>query len=453
MSAPVIWWVGRDLRLTDNPALVAAAASGPVLPLMVLDTPEDALGAAPAWRLGQAMRALADNLAARGSRLIVRRGDAATVLAALMAQTGAQAVHLNSPRPFFSAAAVRVALGEALHIHPGNWLLAPGSVKTGAGGAYQKFTPFWRNLRGRDIAAPMPVPRITAPAAWPASDDWQLGTAMRRGAAIVARETRAGQAAALARLAEFLDGPVQDYTDARNLPAHPGTSGLSDALAVGEISARHIWHAATAARAEGAPGAETFLSELAWRDFARDLYFHSPAMDRQAWRAEWDSFPWRDDNPDAGSWRRGLTGIDIVDAGMREVYATGRMHNRVRMIAASFLTKHLLTHWRIGLDWFADTLTDWDPASNAMNWQWVAGSGPDAAPYFRIFNPDTQAAKFDPRGDYCRYWLSGPGDARFRAAIPLSWDIPSARPAPVIGLAQGRARALAAYEAARQVPG
>ncbi|MDO5632075.1 MAG: deoxyribodipyrimidine photo-lyase [Paracoccus sp. (in: a-proteobacteria)] len=449
MSAPAIWWVGRDLRLTDNPALVAAAASGPVLPVMVLDVPEDALGAAAAWRLGAAMRALSGDLAARGSRLVVRRGDAAKVLAALMAETGAQTVHLNSPRPFFSAGAAREALGDRLHIHPGNWLAPPGSVQTGSGGAYQKFTPFWRNLRGRDIAAPLPVPQITAPTAWPASDDWHFGAAVRRGTEVLASQTRAGEAAARVRLAAFLDGPVQDYSDDRNRPDHPATSGLSDALAVGEISARQVWHAGLAARDAGAQGAETFLSELAWRDFARDLYFHAPQIDRQAWRAEWDGFPWRGDNPDADLWRRGLTGIDIVDAGMREVYATGRMHNRVRMIAASFLTKHLLTHWRIGLDWFADTLTDWDPASNAMNWQWVAGSGPDAAPYFRIFNPDTQAAKFDPRGDYCRYWLVGQGDALFRAAIPPSWDTPRARPVPVIGLAEGRARALAAYEQAR----
>lgn len=418
---------------------------------MVLDAPEDALGAAAAWRLGQAITALADDLAARGLRLVVRRGDAGAVLTALARETGAATVHLNSPRPFFSAGAARDALaaaGVALHVHPGNWLAPPGAVSTGAGGAYQKFTPFWRALRGREIAAPLGVPRLTAPPILPASDDWSLGAAMRRGAEVLAGQVRAGEAAARDRLSEFLDDALRGYADDRNRPDLPAaTSGLSDALATGEISARHIWYAGLAARDAGAPGAETFLWELGWRDFARDLYFHAPQMDRQAWRAEWDDFPWCGDNPDAGLWRRGLTGIDMVDAGMRELYATGRMHNRVRMIVASFLTKHLLTHWRIGLDWFADTLTDWDPASNAMNWQWVAGSGPDAAPYFRVFNPDTQAAKFDPQGDYRRYWLTGPGDALFRAAIPLSWRIPRARPAPVIGLAEGRARALTAYAA------
>ena len=201
----------------------------------------------------------------------------------------------------------------------------------------------------------------------------------------------------------------------------------------------------------GGPGAETFLSELGWRDFARDLMRHSPDMGRQNWNRDWDGFPWQADNPQAEAWRRAETGIDMVDAGMREMYVTGRMHNRVRMIAASFLTKHLLTDWRVGTRWFDDTLIDWDPASNAMNWQWVAGSGPDAAPYFRVFNPDSQGDRFDPSGRYRAHWLTGPGADAFAEAAPRAWRVdPRRRPPPVVTLAAGRHRALEAYAIARR---
>lgn len=448
---PAIWWVGRDLRLADNPALIATAASGPVLPVFVIDAAEDDLGAAAAWRLAQSAAALDADLRARGSRLIVRRGSAARVLAALMAETGAASVHLNSALPFFRVAKDVVA---GLQVHPGNWLLPPGALKTGGGTPYRRFTPFWKALRGRDIAPPQPVPAFAAPSHWPDSlpfAEWGLGAGMNRGADVLAQAARIGETVAQDRLAEFLDDAVADYANDRDRPDRPlATSGLSDALAVGEISARNIWHAARAAFDQGAHGAETFLSELAWRDFARDLWHHAPDMDRQAWNPDWADFPWQGDHSGAQAWRQGLTGIDLVDAGMRELYATGRMHNRVRMVTASFLTKHLLTDWRVGLAWFADTLIDWDPASNAMNWQWVAGSGPDAAPYFRVFNPEAQAAKFDPQGKYRDYWLRGAGNDLFRAAIPRSWDIPPARPAPVVTLAEGRDLALAAYHAHRR---
>ncbi|MDM7460024.1 MAG: FAD-binding domain-containing protein, partial [Paracoccus sp. (in: a-proteobacteria)] len=244
--------------------------------------------------------------------------------------------------------------------------------------------------------------------------------------------------------------PLPDYAEHRNHPFRPrATSGLADALAIGEISARRIWHRVLPALHEGRAGAETFLSELAWREFGRDLMHDTPELDSRCWREDWNDFPWKRDNDAAERWRRGQTGVAMVDAGMRELYATGRMHNRVRMIAASYLTKHLLTDWRVGLDWFAQCLTDWDAASNAMNWQWVAGCGPDAAPFFRIFNPDGQGEKFDPRGEYQRYWLDprAEGARAFADAAPRSWKIDlSRRPMPVISLAEGRARALTAYE-------
>ncbi|MBE0554624.1 MAG: deoxyribodipyrimidine photo-lyase, partial [Rhodobacteraceae bacterium] len=257
---------------------------------------------------------------------------------------------------------------------------------------------------------------------------------------------------ALARLEEFAETRLAAYAAERDFPGLPATSGLSEHLTYGEISPRLIWHRGRRAMEEGNPGAETFLKELVWREFAWALLHHFPDLDRRNWRRDWDAFPWRPDNPEAELWRRGMTGEPLVDAAMREMYVTGRMHNRARMIAASYLTKHLLTDWRVGLAWFADCLTDWDPAANAMGWQWVAGSGPDAAPYFRIFNPAGQAEKFDATQAYRRAWVAElsrhpPATATsYFAAVPRRWALDPARPypLPVIGLAEGRERALAA---------
>jgi deoxyribodipyrimidine photo-lyase len=236
-----------------------------------------------------------------------------------------------------------------------------------------------------------------------------------------------------------------------------GTSRLSENLTYGEIGIRAVWHAGLRARDEGKAGAESFLRELAWREFSYHLMHHTPHIISTSWKPEWDDFPWRGDNPDAMRWRQGLTGEPFVDAAMREMYVTGTMHNRARMIAGSYLTKHLLTHWTLGLAWFADCLTDWDPAANAMGWQWVAGSGPDAAPYFRVFNPAGQAEKFDADRSYIHRFVAelsprpGPDALDYFAAVPRSWGLDARAPYPraVVELADGRARALAAYAARR----
>jgi deoxyribodipyrimidine photo-lyase len=280
-----------------------------------------------------------------------------------------------------------------------------------------------------------------------------MGRAMRRGAAIVAPHLHVGEAAALARLDRFVARPIARYADERDLPAVDATSGLSENLAYGEIGPRTIWQAGWRALHEGMAGAETFLKELVWREFAYHLMHHTPHITRSNWKPDWDSFEWRSDNKDAEYWRRGMTGEPFVDAAMREMYVTGRMHNRARMIAASYLTKHLMTHWTVGLDWFADCLVDWDPAANAMGWQWAAGSGPDAAPFFRIFNPATQAEKFDPRAAYRRRFIAelspNPGQLAlsYFDAVPQSWALSAKRPypKPLIDLAEGRNRALEAY--------
>jgi deoxyribodipyrimidine photo-lyase len=464
--AAVIMWFRRDLRLADNAALTAAVASAQaVIPVFVLDPETEATPTAPLWRWGLGLAEFAKVLEARGSRLILRRGPALAALKALASETGATAVHWSrayDPASKTRDTAVKAALKEAgiaAVSHPGHLLFEPWTVESGSGGFYRVYSPYWRAVKDRDPGDTLPPPaRLPVPAAWPVSDrlqDWQLGAGMRRGAAVVAAHQAVGEAAARARLDAFVAGPVDAYKAERDFPGLPATSGLSENLTYGEISPRSIWHAGQAAMATGAKGAEHFLKELVWREFAWHLMHHTPEIATANWRREWDAFPWRGDNDDAERWRRGLTGEPFVDAAMREMYVTGRMHNRARMIAASYLTKHLLTDWRVGLDWFADCLTDWDPASNAMGWQWVAGSGPDAAPYFRIFNPAGQAEKFDADGTYLRRWIAEgqrtPTDTAqsYFDAVPRSWNLDPSRayPRPIVTLETGRNRALAAYDA------
>lgn len=454
----VICWFRRVLRLDDHPALAAAAQGGPVIPLVILDPAEARAHPASAQRQAMALPGLDAALRRQGSRLIVRRGDPAAVLAQMIRDTGARTVHASRGMPFATDAGLDAAVeraGARLRLHPLADLVPRGSVLTGGGTRFKVFTPFWRALRKTPIADPLPAPRLSAPATWPDSDglDWpEARAAMNRGWNVVAGHVHAGEGAALDRLDAFLDRVDGHYAEKRDIPADgDATSGLSDALAVGELSARRMWHKALNARDHGRGGVEDVLRELAWREFARELFDAAPDLDRACWRAEWNDFSWRGDSTDAEAWRQGRTGVAMVDAGMRELFATGRMHNRVRMIAASYLVKHLMTDWRIGLDWFARCLTDWDAASNAMNWQWVAGCGPDASPFFRVFNPDTQAMKFDRQRRYRDFWLEpGAEGARdFAAAVPRSW-MPDSRPAPLIDLDRGRQRALDAYASFRR---
>lgn len=463
-DAALIIWFRRDLRLSDNPMLSAAVATGrPLVPVFILDPETEAMGAAAKFRLGLALAHFSDRLAGLGSRLILRRGPALSVLEGLVAETGAAGVMWS--RSYDAAArardeAVKTALkskGLMAKSHPGALLFEPWEVETGQGGPYRVYTPFWRAVRGRPVPEASSAPeRLPAPVSWPPSDrlaDWRLDGAMQRGAAVVSPHQRVGEAKAIARLEEFATTTMAAYVHDRDLPGlTAATSGLSENLAWGEIGPRMIWHRGWRAMAAGNAGAETFLKELVWREFAWHLMYHYPQLDTQSWKPGWDTFPWRDDNSDAEAWRRGMTGEPFVDAAMREMYVTGRMHNRARMIVASYLTKHLLTDWRVGLRWFADCLTDWDPAANAMGWQWVAGCGPDAAPYFRIFNPAGQADKFDPDQTYRRRWIAeltrAPGALAlsYFDAVPRQWQLDPARRYPLarIDLAEGRARALAA---------
>jgi deoxyribodipyrimidine photo-lyase len=462
-----ILWLRRDLRLSDHPALLSAcAAGGPVIPVFIHDDSVDALGAAPKWRLGLSLAALAQDLEAKGSRLILRRGPAREVLLDLAEEVGAGAVHwsrLYDPKAIARDTEVKTALkarGIEAMSHNSHLLFEPWTVETGTGGFYRVYSPMWRAVKDRDVPEPQSAPaRIPAPETWPESarlEEWRLGAGMDRGAAVCLPHQCVGERAAQGRLGAFVAQGIGPYKDARNNPGIAGTSNLSENLTLGEISPRQCWHAGQRALHEGAKGAEHWLKELVWREFAYHLMYHTPEILHRNWRQDWDAFGWSEAETEAVlRWKQGRTGVVFVDAAMREMYVTGRMHNRARMNVASYLTKHMMVHWRVGMDWFADCLTDWDPAANAMGWQWTAGSGPDAAPYFRVFNPDTQLAKFDPEGAYARAWIAE-GTARPSAtalsyfdAIPRHWGL-SPRdpyPAPLVELAAGRKRALAAYEA------
>lgn len=470
MPAPVLLWFRDDLRLVDNPAVTAAIDVGaPVIPLYVLDDESDSsrpLGGASRWWLHGSLAALGADLRRRGGGLILRRGAAEEIVPRLAEETGAKAL-------IFGRAAVSGVLardrrisdrlrerGLRIEVTAGGGLQEPDALATQAGAPFKVFTPFWKALRARvRPAPPSPAPhRLTPPARWPRSDrleDWALRP--RRPDWAARFRWKPGEEGAAERLDAFLDHGLPGYAVNRDRPDLPATSRLSPHLRFGEISAAQVWRAVADALARGdaaeADG-EAALRELGWREFSRHLLFHYPELPNQPWRAQFARFPWRDDAAALRAWRRGLTGYPIVDAGMRELWTTGWMHNRVRMIVASFLTKHLLLPWRQGEIWFWDTLVDADPASNAANWQWVAGSGADAAPYFRIFNPVLQGERFDPAGDYVRRWV--PELARLPAPdIHRPWSYDRLRPAgivlgetyprPIVEHAAARRRALEAY--------
>ncbi|CUH39073.1 Deoxyribodipyrimidine photo-lyase [Jannaschia seosinensis] len=455
-TKPILYWLRRDLRLSDNPALDWAAEQGrPVIPVFLHDEVTEDWGAAPRWRVGLGLAAHADALESLGSRLILRRGEALATLRALIAETGADTVVWNRLYVANERArdeGVEAGLtddGVTVKTFQSHVLFEPWKVQTGAGSYYKVYTPFWKAVRDRDPGPPISAPsELPAPSDWPETEtlaEWKLGHDMRRGIDVVARYAHVGEETAQARLATFIEEKLEDYARARDMLAEDGTSGLSENLTYGEISARACWAAGQRAMQEGRSGAETFLREIVWRDFAHHLAWHTPRLTTSNWRKEWDAFPWQGDNEKAEAWRRGCTGLDVVDAAMREIYVTGRMHNRARMLVASYLTKHLMTHWRVGCDWFGDVLIDWDPANNAMGWQWAAGSGPDASPFFRIFNPETQARKFDPKGRYRDRWLES---EEFYEAVPEGWHMTKGadRPdTPIVGLKEGREAALDAY--------
>ena len=460
--SPIIVWFRQDLRLADNPAIAAAVASSrPVIPLFILDEAPGArpLGGATRWWLNRSLAALDAGLAGLGSGLILRRGDPASIISAVVAESGAVAVYWNrlydgpsvdrdtSLKTDLTTAGIEVRSFNA------GLLNEPWTVKTGQGGDFKVFTPYWRAARERlqFVVAPPAPQRILAPTSWPRSDPlqgWRLHPTAPDWSSGFEAWTP-GEAGAASRLDQFLDSVLDGYGAARDWPALDAGSRLSPHLHWGEIGPRQIWTRAQAhvhAEERGGADLDKFLAELGWREFNHQILFHKPDLPRANFRPQFDAF----------AWRRGRTGYPIVDAGMRELWTTGFMHNRVRMIVASFLTKDLLVDWREGEAWFWDTLVDADLANNAANWQWVAGCGADAAPYFRIFNPVSQGERFDPEGAYVRRWvpeLVGLPDAVVhkpwvtqpavlgRAGVRLG----ETYPAPIVDHAMARERALAAF--------
>ena len=434
MTEPVLIWLHRELRLADNP-LFARNAGRPVVVAYVLDDETPGrwkLGGAARWWLHHSLERLAASLAEIGGRLVLRRGPAATAIPRLAAEIGARETHAGEtaePRLRRAQAAVAATPGLTLTLHRTRLLFHPEEIRTGGGTPYGVFTPFSRACLARGLPPPPePAPKRLTPAPEVASDrlaDWKLLPTRPDWASGLREAWEPGEAGAEKRLATFLRQALDSYGERRNLPGVEATSRLSPHLAWGEISPARAW---LAAEAVGGNGLRAWVNELLWREFAAHLLWHHPHMAEKPLRPVFARMPWRDDPAALAAWRKGETGIGIVDAGMRELWHTGWMHNRVRMIAASFLVKHLLLPWQEGEAWFWDTLVDADLATNAASWQWVAGSGADAAPYFRIFNPDLQAAKFDPDGTYVRRWAG-------------------AKRPPIVDLAAGRARALAAFRA------
>ncbi|MGX5666154.1 cryptochrome/photolyase family protein [Rhizobium daejeonense] len=471
--SPIIVWFRKDLRLRDNLALATAVESArPVVPVYILEpasTGTGPLGAAQAWWLHHSLLSLIASLGNIGSGLILRSGPAEAVLASLISETKANAVHWNR-RYDPAGVAIDTTLKEALttsgltvRSFSGQLLHEPTRLRTGGGTPYRVYTPFWKALEASG-EPPEPVPAPTslgAPTNWPGSEnieDWKLLPTHPNWAAEFADVWQPGEAGGQERLASFIENGIGGYRYGRDFPARSNTSKLSPHLSLGEISPADVWHAMRGLGASvSAEDVIHFRKELAWRDFSYHLLFHFPELATKNWNPRFDAFSWSGSHDLFKRWTTGRTGYPIVDAGMRELWRYGTMHNRVRMIVASFLVKDLLIDWREGERWFRDTLVDADPASNAASWQWVAGSGADAAPFFRIFNPITQGEKFDPDGDYVRQhvpelasldarYIHKPFEAPQAALSAAGVRLGETYPLPIVDHRKARSMAMAAYQ-------
>lgn len=474
-ASPAIVWLRQDLRVADNPALAAAVTSNrPLILVYILDdeTPGKwRMRGASRWWLHHSLSALKRDLRKLGATLILRRGRAESVLNTLVHETGACAVYWNrcyEPYAVERDKALKATLAaQDIEVASFNGALMcePWAVKTKSGDPFKVFTPFWRASLQSEIraisAAPKRINNWSAELASDALEDWRLLPTRPNWAKHFDAAWRPGEAGAHRALDVLVTERLQHYAETRDVMGVEGTSRLSPHLHFGEISPVQVRRAVeTAAMHEPAlqRGADKFLTELGWRDFSANLLFHWPSLPESNWRAQFNAFPWRDDDDAFTAWTRGQTGYPVVDAAMRELWTTGYMHNRARMIAASFLIKHLLIDWRRGEDWFWDTLLDADLANNAASWQWVAGSGADASPYFRIFNPVTQGERYDTDGAYVRRWIpelarltnefihqpwSAPAEVLAAAGVKLGKDYPK----PIVDHAAARARALAAFAA------
>lgn len=469
-------WFRTDLRLADNPALHHAQALGqPIIPVYIHEPSEEGdwlLGGASKWWMHHSLAALEQSLTKLGSRLIILRGPSLETLQKLIAEHGITHVVWNrryEPAIIQRDERIKTTLkGQGIDAQSfnGSLLHEPWEVKTREGKPYQVYTPMWKAYQLLDPPRePLPAPkRLNSPEKWPASvklEELKLLPFIKWDTGFY-EAWSPGEAAAQQRLKTFVKKTVGEYKNQRDMPGIDGTSQLSPYLHFGDISPNQIWYAVQDVRADGKPSkafleqSEVYLKEVVWREFAYHLLFHFPHTPMEPLRAEFNAFPWNDDNTLLRAWQRGRTGYPIVDAGMRQLWHTGWMHNRVRMIVASFLVKHLLIPWQRGAEWFWDTLVDADLASNTLGWQWTAGCGADAAPYFRVFNPMTQGSKFDAEGAYVKRWV--PELAKLPAEyVHAPWEAPplilaeagiilgKTYPHPIVDHNTAREAALAAY--------
>jgi len=476
MGTAIVWF-RRDLRTCDNPALLAATEQYEhVLPVFIWAPREEEPwppGAAQRWWLHQSLERLADALYEDGSRLILRAGPSLETLRELAEESGAEAVFWNrlyDPVSRERDSGVKAALrDEGLEVRSSNGalLFEPWTVETSDGSPYRVFTPFWKACRaGSSPKEPSGRPDNLRPmSSWPESlplDALELMPHIHWYEGM-AETWNPGEAGASRCLDAFLDEALTDYAKRRDYPGLEGVSRMSPYLHFGEISPHSVWHAVASRSAGGSEkGSEAYLRELGWREFAHHVLFHFPHTTEEPMNERFADFPWNRGDGDAlENWQRGRTGIPIVDAGMRQLWQTGWMHNRIRMVVASFLVKNLQRHWHDGAEWFWDTLVDADLANNTMGWQWSAGCGADAAPYFRIFNPVLQGEKFDPDGGYVRQFVPELADVPPRF-LHKPWEMPEGErtkigfrlgkdyPEPIVDLAASRKRALEAYEAVKK---
>lgn len=468
--APILLWFRQDLRVTDHRALSAAAATGrPLVPVYVLDDTTPGAwraGGASRWWLHHSLESLGRQLGDLGLPLILRRGPALSALERLLDETGAGGLYcVRAFEPWARRDEERLGKLEIdFRRFPGTVLFGPDTIRTAAGTPFRVFTPFWNACQTAAVPdPPLPRPeRLTAPGTVPRSDslaDWGLLPAGPDWAGGLRATWHPGEPAAQERLARIATGVLERYAEARDRPDLDATSRLSPHLHFGEVSVNQCWHTADAA-APATPGAQAFKRQLGWREFCQHLLYHWPTLPEQPFQPKFARLRYAAEPVALDRWKRGSTGIPIVDAGMRQLWHSGWMHNRVRMIVASLLTKNLQVHWRTGAAWFWDTLVDADLASNSASWQWVAGSGVDAAPYFRIFNPVLQGRKFDPDGEYVRRYVPelrplparyvhAPWEAPARTLAASEIELGTTYPYPCVDPGESRRRALAAYRALR----
>ena len=465
MTQPIIMWFRQDLRLSDHPALTAAAAAGPVIPVYILDDETPGAwrwGGASRWWLHQSLQSLNQKIP-----LTFRSGPSEVVLEQLIIETKAAALYFTRDyAPWAGALEARIKAmcqkhGVACHRYGGFLLHEPESIRNGSGEYFKVYTPYSRACFSKGPVRPLklvPAIEIAKHQLAPSKlDDFVLLPGKSNWASSFPHHWNPGEAGARARLAAFLDDGLEGYADGRDRTDKSHSSRLSAHLHWGEISPHQVWHATEQqmAKAEGKldRDGEKFLKEVLWREFSYNLIHHAPDFPDKPYKSGFEDFPWVDDPAGLSAWQKGMTGYPIVDAGLRELWQSGIMHNRVRMIVASFLIKDLLIPWQTGERWFWDTLVDADIGNNAAGWQWVAGCGADASPYYRIFNPVLQGEKFDPHGNYVRRWVPELNDIPDEF-LHKPWEMPEppkSYPKPIIDHRFARDRALAALKSIKKV--